>query len=408
MMYLFIFLISFILAVILTPLIRKLALKFKIVDWPEIKGRKIHKKPIPLLGGLVIFIVFFVVLFVARGTSFWPIEKVLDKHIIGILIAGAVLMIGGFLDDKYNLKPYQQVIWPIIAVLVIGISGIGIEYINNPFGSGYLHLDKYKIEVVRLDGVPYYFTPLADMLTFVWLMLLMYSTKLLDGLDGLVSGITFIGALSIAGLCFLTIFYQPDVGLMALILAGATLGFLIFNFHPAKIFLGEGGSLFAGFILGTLAIISGSKLATTFLILGLAVLDLLGVMIRRIFIERHSPFLGDKKHLHFRLLELGFSHKKAVIFYWIIALIFGLIALFLRTEGKIVALFVLVVLAGALMGFFARKTAPQTQNNEKLIEKNNPSLPTTDLHLEVGSLKPTDEKRIEKNNKNDIIERINL
>ena len=368
MLYLIFFLISFAFAVILTPLIRRLALKFKIVDWPEIKGRKIYQKPVPLLGGIVIFLVFFIILFTAKQTSWWPAcaggpdGKVLDKHLIGLFLAGLVLMIGGFLDDKYSLKPHKQIIWPILACLIIISSGVGIEFINNPFGSGppaqagYLHLDNIKIEIIRLNGVPYYFTPWADFITFVWLMLLMYSTKLLDGLDGLVSGVTVIGALAIVGLCFVTQFYQPDVGVMGLILAGAGLGFLIFNFHPAKIFLGEGGSLFTGFILGALAIISGSKVATTFLILGLAIIDLISVVIQRVFIEHQSPFKGDKKHFHFRLLKIGFSHRWAIIFYWSIAIVFGCIALFLQTRGKIIALVVLIVLAGCLVSLLPEKS----------------------------------------------------
>jgi len=349
------FLISFALAIILTPLVRNLAIKLKVVDVFGQSERNIHKKNAPLLGGLVIFLSFFIILFIAKQTAWWPVDKVLDKHLIGLFLAGGLLMIGGFLDDKYNLKPIQQIIWPILACLVIIISGIGIEYINNPFGSGYLHLDNTKIEILRFNGIPYYLTPWADIITFIWLMFLMYSTKFLDGLDGLVSGITVIGALVIAGLCFATQFYQPDVGTMALILAGAALGFLFFNFHPAKIFLGEGGSLFAGFILGSLAIISGGKVATTFLILGLAVIDLISVIIQRIFIEHTSPFKGDKKHFHFRLLEIGFSHRLAVIFYWSIALIFGLIALFLQTRGKIIALFVLIIFGIGLISLLSFK-----------------------------------------------------
>ncbi|MDA2921654.1 undecaprenyl/decaprenyl-phosphate alpha-N-acetylglucosaminyl 1-phosphate transferase [Patescibacteria group bacterium AH-259-L07] len=355
MIYILFFIASFIFSILITVAVKTLALRLKILDWPEVGGRKIHKKPVPLLGGMAIFITFFVMLFVMYVTPLWPEGAVRLKHLIGLLLGGIVIMVGGFLDDKYGLKPYYQIIWPIIAVLVIGVSGMGIQYVNNPIGEGYVHLDTYKIEVIRLNGIPYYFTPLADIVTFVWLMLLMYATKLLDGLDGLVSGITFLGALSIAGLSFLTIFFQPDVGSMALILAGAVLGFLLFNFHPAKIFLGEGGSLFAGFMLGTLAIISGGKLATTFLIVGLAVFDLFGVVVRRVIISHGSAFLPDRAHLHFRLLEVGVSYKKAVLLYWIIAVLFGIAALFLRTTGKIVALAILLVLSVVLIGFLPKK-----------------------------------------------------
>ena len=337
MVFLF-FIISFCVAIFLFPIVKKIAIKNKIIDLPSRSKRKIHNQPMPLLGGFIIFISFFAVLLLAINFNVLQPESFKIKHLIALFLAGLILMVGGFLDDKYNLRPIYQIIWPIIAILVFIISGVGIEYINNPFGPGYLYLDKYKIEVINLNGIPYYFTPLADIITFVWLILLMYSTKLLDGLDGLVSGISLIGLLGIIGLCFFTKFYQPDIGLIAVILSGAFAGFLIFNFHPAKIFLGEGGSLFAGFILGALAIISGSKIATTFLILGLAVFDLLGVFFQRIFKYHKSPFSGDKIHLHFRLLDIGFSHKQAVFFYWLIALFFTLPVLFFQTKGKIITL----------------------------------------------------------------------
>ncbi len=348
------FLLSFILSLILTFFIRRLAFKLKIIDVSGEDGRKIHKNPTPLLGGLAVFLSFFIVLLIARLT-WWPADKVLDKYLFGLFIAGFFLMLGGVLDDKYCLKPKKQIIWPVLACLAVIISGIGVKYVNNPFNSGYLYLDRVKIEVARFGGIPYYFTPWSDIITFIWLMLLMYSTKLLDGLDGLVSGITVIGALVIAGLCFITKFFQPDVGIMSLILAGASLGFLCFNWHPAKIFLGEGGSLFAGFILGVLAIISGSKVATTFLILGLAIIDLVSVVIQRVFLDHKSPFEGDQRHLHFRLLKTGIPYRLVVIIYWLTALIFGLNALIFQTKGKIIALIMLIVLGIGLITFLSFK-----------------------------------------------------
>ncbi|MFA6146535.1 MAG: MraY family glycosyltransferase [Patescibacteria group bacterium] len=351
-----IFILSAVFSAILTFFVRKIALKFKIVDLPQSADRKIHTKPIPLLGGMAIFFAFFLILFIVFKSDFWPHKLVQMKHLIGLSLAGFILMIGGFLDDKYHLKPKQQIVWPILACLIIICSGIGINYINNPFGSGYLHFDQIKIEVIRIHGMPYYFTPWADLITFLWLMILMYATKLMDGLDGLVSGLTVIGGLVIAGLCFLTKFFQPDVGIMAMIFSGAVLGFLFFNFNPAKIFLGEGGSLFCGFILGVLSIISGSKMATTFLVLGIGIIDLIGVIVQRVFREHHSPFFGDKNHLHFRLLDLGWSQRKIVVFYWLIALIFGLIALFLRTKGKILTIIILAVLIGGFIVFLIIKS----------------------------------------------------
>jgi UDP-GlcNAc:undecaprenyl-phosphate/decaprenyl-phosphate GlcNAc-1-phosphate transferase len=355
--YLIIFLVSFLSGIILTWLIRLLAIKFKIIDWPKTDGRHIHHQPIPLLGGLAIFLTFFLVLFSVYFSAAWPVRKfklfqplaaslhlVTLKQLIAIFLASCLIIIGGWLDDKYHLKPKKQIIWPMLACIIVIAGGAGINYLNNPFGAGYLYLNHWQIEIFKINGLPFYFTPLADIFTFIWLMLVMYSTKLLDGLDGLTAGTGLIGSLVIFCLSLLTIFYQPEIAVIAIILAGAISGFLLFNFYPAKIFLGEGGSLLIGFLLGILAIISGGKIAVTFLVLGIPILDLLWVVARRVFKEKRSPFSGDRKHFHFRLLDLGFSHRGAVIFIWLVSLAFGLGSLFLRTKGKVFMLVFFIVL----------------------------------------------------------------
>jgi UDP-GlcNAc:undecaprenyl-phosphate GlcNAc-1-phosphate transferase len=130
---------------------------------------------------------------------------------------------------------------------------------------------------------------------------------------------------------------------LCLIFGGCALGFLIWNFYPAKIFLGEGGSTFLGFMLGVLAIISGAKIATTLLIMGIPILDVLWVIIRRIFKEKKSPFLADKKHLHFRLLDAGLNQRQAVLFLYLLTLLFGASAIFQKTLGKLVTLGILII-----------------------------------------------------------------
>ncbi|MDD2646708.1 MAG: MraY family glycosyltransferase [Patescibacteria group bacterium] len=359
--YFVIFLVSFLTGIIFTWLIRLLAIKFKIIDWPKADSRHIHREATPLLGGLAVFLTFFLVLFSVYFSSAWPVKKialfqpltanihlVTLKQLIAIFLASCLIVIGGWLDDKYHFKPRKQIVWPILATLIVIIGGVGINYLNNPFGEGYLYLNHWQIEIFKINGVPFYFTPLADIFTFIWLMLVMYSTKLLDGLDGLTAGMGLIGSAVIFCLSMLTIFYQPEIAVMALVLSGACLGFLFFNFYPARIFLGEGGSLLVGFLLGTLAVISGGKIAVTFLVLGVPILDLLWVVARRVFQEKKSPFSGDRKHLHFRLLDLGFSHRGAVIFIWLISLIFGLASLFLRTKGKIFVLVFFVIFMSLL------------------------------------------------------------
>jgi len=342
-MYFIPFIVTFIFAVVLTGLIRRLALRWRVVDEPT-DPRKIHKKPIPLLGGLAIFLSFFAVLgYYAFFTDKILGGQILIKHLIGVLLGGLLLMLGGFLDDKYNLKPKWQIIWPILAVVVVVVSGIGINYITSPLG-GMIDLNNWQFTLFNLDGVPYKITLLADFFTFIWLLGMMYTTKFLDGLDGLVSGVTTIGSVVIFFVSLMAEVAQPETAMISIILAGACAGFLVWNFNPAKIFLGEGGSLFTGFMLGVLSIIAGGKIATTLLIMGLPILDVFLVLLQRLAARPRSMVLADQKHLHFRLLEVGMSQKQAVFSLYFVTLVFGSSTLILKSGGKLFALGLLSVL----------------------------------------------------------------
>lgn len=244
-----------------------------------------------------------------------------------------------------------------MAALIIIVSGIGINYITSPLG-GTIELDTVKWQIFSINGLPYHITLFADLFTIAWLLGMVYTTKFLDGLDGLVSGTCVIGSLVLFFLSLRPEVMQPETAMLCVILAGVAAGFLIFNFHPAKIFLGEGGSTFIGFTLGTLAIISGGKIATALLCMGLPVLDVVWVIARRV-ITKKSPLKGDRKHLHFRLLDIGFSHKRAVLFLWFLSACFGITALFLKSRGKLIALGVLalimIILAVVLVWAYRRK-----------------------------------------------------
>ena len=314
-------LIAFTISLVLTPLVRKIALLTRIIDAPV--ARKIHKKPTPLLGGVALFLSFFITTVIFWIFGYITDSKISDINIIAILAGGFVLIIGGLLDDKYNFKPYQQIPFPIIAAGIIVFSGIKIQFISNPLGG--------ILEFSLLAGI---------LLAFFWILGMIYTTKLLDGLDGLVTGVTTIGAFIIFAVSLFWDVPSSGTSVLALILAGASLGFLIFNWHPAKIFLGEGGSVFCGFMLGTLAIISGSKIATALLILGIPILDVFWVIANRIW-QGKSIAKGDNKHLHFRLLDIGLSHRQTVIFLYFLTAAFGVTSLFLHSKGKIIALGIL-------------------------------------------------------------------
>ncbi len=343
MLYIEIFLVALAIVAVLTLLVRKLAMRWEVVDVPG-EPRKIHTQTVPLLGGLAIFLGLFVVLWYMVLTSPYVLMASIKlKHLLGISLGGLILIVGGYLDDRYKLKPSRQIWFPILAALIVIGSGIGIRLITNPFG-GTVSLVWWEKVLFWWNGVGYRLTLPADFLTFAWLLGMMYTTKFLDGLDGLVSGLTVIGSVMIMLLATVTRFYQPEVGTMAAIVAGAFAGFLVFNFHPAKIFLGEGGSTLAGFMLAVLAVISGGKIATALLVLGIPLLDMVWVILRRVFWEKKMPSIGDSGHLHFRLLQAGLSQRKAVLLLWLIASAFGATTLFFQSAQKLVALGGLVIL----------------------------------------------------------------
>ena len=353
MFYFSIFLAALILTAILTLAVKKIAVYFKIVDQPDTggdgatagstigdgasAGRKIHTRPIPLLGGVAIFIAYFGLLFLFSGR--FLAGNLRWSHLIGFFIGALIITIGGVLDDKYNLKPSQQIIFPLLAIAAVILGGVEIAKITNPFG-GFLNLQSLVF--------------ISPLLIALWLLGMMYTTKLLDGVDGLVSGMSAVGGLIIFLFTLTTRYYQPDIAFAAALLVGACLGFLIFNWHPAKIFLGESGSLLLGYILGVLAIISGGKIAIALLVMGIPILDVAWTIIRRL-LKGQNPFkFADRGHLHYRLLSLGIGQRKTVLIFYALSLIFGLSGLFLQSRGKFWALAVLVIIMLLLViGFWS-------------------------------------------------------
>jgi len=345
---------GFVLTLAATGIVKKIALKKQIVDDPAKAERKIHARPIPLLGGIGIYLGFVVTVFLALYYGLLPGSSASTKHLFGIIFGGGWLVIGGMFDDMYDFSPKNQIIWPILAVLTVIISGIGIESISNPTG-GQWFLNQFDIVLFWLNDLPYKFTFLADIFTFFWLMAMIYALKFFDGLDGLVSGITVIGSLVIYFTSILPHVAQPDTGLLALIVASCFAAFLAFNFNPAKMFLGESGSTLAGFFIGSLAIISEGKVVTTLVIMSLPILDLIWVIIRRIIIDKTSPVKADKKHIHHRLLETGLSHRSVVLLLYLWVAIVGLIAFLVQGIAQWGLLIAIVLAFIAFASYLARR-----------------------------------------------------
>lgn len=318
MNYIIIFTLSVALSFILTLAIIKIAKYFKIEDRPD-DERKKHKARVPLLGGVAPFLAFFSVIFslfyfdILSGAYF--------SKVSWLFIASTIIIVGGVLDDRYVLAPKYQIISPILAIFIVLFGGLRAEVITNPLG-----------EIIELG----FWAGLG--ISFFWLLIITYTTKILDGLDGLVGGIIPLGALTIFLFTTLTDFKEVEFSYIALVLAGVFFGFLILNFYPARIFLGEGGSLWAGFILGSLAILTGAKIAVTLMVMALPLIDLVAVVLRRIFIQKKSPFVGDRGHLHFILVDRGLSPRQVVFIFWVLAGTLGVVSIFLPSAIKIIVL----------------------------------------------------------------------
>ena len=338
---------AFALSNLLTRAVRKIAEHYDIADYPDLP-RKIHETPRPKLGGLAVFFTFVIgVVLLAAAAG---ISEVSAAKIVGVVLGGLILVIGGILDDKYDLHAKHQIWFPVAASLLVVLSGTHISYITSPFG-GDIILDQYKI-----GGYPLF----GSLLVFAWILGLTYTTKFLDGMDGLTTGISAIAGLVIFGVSLSPEVNQTTTALLALIFAGAALGFLPFNFFPAKIFLGEGGSTFTGFLIAALAVISGAKIATALLVLGIPVLDAAWVIVQRL-LSKGSPFRGDNKHLHYRLLDIGLTQRQAVALLYFLSAVFGFVAVFLQSLGKLVALGILsavmVVVVIAVAAIYRKKRA---------------------------------------------------
>lgn len=322
----------------LTFLLRGVARRLQLLDAPT-SPRKIHKKPVPLIGGVALASGVAMTIFLA--TRFSPTDIVVLPALwwLAAILATLLILLVGILDDRFRLPPALQLLGPIGAALLVLVVGIKVATITNPLG-GIMSLAIYAW--------------LPAGLTFCWLVGLMESVKLLDGLDGLATGLTTITALLIFALTQTNAWWQPRVGVLALILAGACLGFLLGNWHPARAFLGEGGAVFLGFALGLLAILSGSKIATTLLVMGLPVFDLARLMVVRTW-RGHSPFAGDQLHLHHLLWRTFGSQRTAVLIYWGVGLVFGVSALLLPSLGKMIALVVMMLFTWGLAGILQHR-----------------------------------------------------
>lgn len=298
------FFLAFLLTCWLTPQVKSMAIRLGAVDRPD--SRRVHKGVIPRLGGLAIFGAFILAVLVTNTQ--WSIEY------IGFILGAVCIVALGIADDFWQISAKKKLLGQILAAAILAFSGSQVQWITNPFG-GYFYLEWFSI--------PF---------TILWVVSMINVVNLLDGLDGLAAGIVAIAALTVMIVSILQQFWP--IALLMAALAGACLGFLMYNFSPAQIFMGDTGSMFLGYVMGAVSVMGAVKSATTLALvvpciaLGLPILDTAFAIFRRKLAGK-PVFKPDRGHLHHRLLDLGLSQKKVVLamYFFSICLAVGAIAL---------------------------------------------------------------------------------
>lgn len=342
MMYLWGFGLAFMLAAVLTPVVRRYALDQGIVDEPS-GGRKIHRKPVAYLGGVAIFVAFLVAALIMVPPS---------REFGALLLGCMILVIVGVIDDVRGLSAVTKLAWQFVAAGVALAGGIGITAITNPFG-GVIDLT-WGRTLIDVGIGQFHIMPVANILSLIWMVAMANTINFLDGLDGLASGVSGIAAIVMFVLAVRPAVDQPVVAMIAILVAGAALGFLPHNFYPARIFMGDSGAYFLGLVLAMLAVYSGAKLATAALVLGVPLIDMAWAVVRRLA-HGQSPLRADRKHLHHLLLDAGLSQRQAVAVLYAIVGLFGTVALMAGSFTKLVAFLVLVVLMGLVISVLIQR-----------------------------------------------------
>ncbi len=347
-------LLSAALALAVTPLVARLARRLGAVDRPG--GRRIHRQVTPRLGGAAVMIAFFVTL-LAFLPDLAPHFK--EKQLAGFALAAVVIFIFGVIDDRRGVPASVQLAVQVFCGLVLVAVGMGVDEVTNPISGGLVQLD-WLTFTQTINGIDYQLNLPADLLTVAWVVLVMNAVNWLDAADGISSGVGIIGALTIALLALSPVVNQPHVAVLATILAGSLAGFLVYNWHPARIFQGF-GPMFIGFTLATLAIISGGKVATALLVLGLPILDALAVIMKRL-LQGGRSWAADTSHLPHLLLARGFSQRQTALIIYALSAAFGALALFTQTTGqKLLAFVVLVGLMSAVLVWLARPAGERSR-----------------------------------------------
>lgn len=337
------FLLAFILATTISPGVIWLYKKFGWVGEhnQSLSVKNTHRSPVPRGGGMVIFLSILIPALVFL---------VKDQYLVAIILGALLLTITGVLDDIFDIHPLWRLLVGLVSALIVVGSGIGIAYVSNPFGPGVIHLDEPQL-LLTLFGSQRAIWVLADLFALIFILWNMNIVNWAKGVDGQMPGfvtiaLIFVGILSTK---FIDDPTQFNSAHLSFITAGAFLGLLIWNWYPQKIMPGYGAGSLAGYFLSVLAILSGAKVATTLMVLGVPTADALFTIARRIRAHK-SPFWGDRGHLHHKMLDvLGWGRRRIAVFYWASSLVLGILSLYLNTQGKLLTITLVIALVFAFL-----------------------------------------------------------
>ncbi len=363
--------VTVILSLVLTAAVRTLALRRGLVDMPG-EERRVHLVPVPRLGGLAIFGAFAVgialYIFMYAGGVIDSLTQGNNRFELGrvglMLLGAAIITVVMAVDDLRGLKPIPKLLWQVgVALLVVVPSLITPGSANPGDLPGTVHYDQGAGVLSTAIQSPFGGTVqlpllLAVIFTLIWIVGMTNAINWIDGLDGLAGGVSLVAC---TVLFIVTLFPreatsgQYTLAYLPLILGAAILGFLPYNIHPARIFMGDSGAMFIGFTLAILSIIGGAKIASALLVLGIPLLDAAYLIIYRL-IRGRSPMSADRAHLHHRLLDMGLSQQQVVMIFYLLSAAFGVLA-FLLPSGlfKLYALIVMVLVLVVLLVYLARR-----------------------------------------------------
>jgi len=341
MAYVMVFLAAFISTVALTPMAARLGRRLGLTDQPG--GRRRHAGEIPRTGGLAMFAAFVVAVLVSLLVrDQLPInpegpDPKETTRLIALLAGSTFIFVFGLYDDWREFRPLSQYVAQVIAAFIAMAGLVFIERVMNPFTN-------------QITVFPW---PFVVAFTLFWIVGMINTVNFLDGLDGLSAGVAAI--LSAVLAVHMIRVGQYSVALLPLALLGATLGFLPFNFYPARVFMGSSGSFFLGFAVATLGIIAGARVATVLLVFGIPILDVAWQILGRVRAGQ-SIGQGDRGHLHFQLLDMGFSQRRIVLAYYAFCAACGVLALFVASRlYKVVALLLLGIVVTLMLWYLSRR-----------------------------------------------------